>query len=79
MDSRQKNRDLRTQTSMPFIAHNVKRVKPGKDFFSANFFTLLLILCFNLFFYKSYATPAGDSPSTMGATALTNMQRFQIP
>ena len=56
MDSKQKNFDMRTQAEIPKVAHNVKRVKPGRDYFSANFFSLLLLLFYNLFFYSSYTT-----------------------
>ena len=53
LEIQQRNLDVRTQDEIPFIIHQSKRVKPGKDYFTANFFSLLMILFFNLFWYRS--------------------------
>jgi len=47
-----KNRDSRKQYEEPLVLHNVKRVKPGRDFFAMTFTTLVLIFIFNLFFFR---------------------------
>lgn len=69
----QKNLDLRTQNEMPLIHHSAKQVKPGKDFFASNFFSLLLIFVFNLFFYRNVT---GDDKS--GSLANISLDRFSI-
>lgn len=61
MESTIENRDLRTKEEEPLIIHNVKRVKPGKDYFAQSFFSLLLILAFNLFFFRNWT---GESHSS---------------
>jgi hypothetical protein len=58
----------------PKILHNVKRVKPGRDFFTQSFFSLLCILVLNLFFYRSIT---GESHASALSTA--TLQRFSIP
>jgi hypothetical protein len=70
----QKNLDIRTHAEHPWIVHNFKRVKPGKDYFSQNFFALLLILVYTLFFYRSFT---GEQQSA--ALSSLNLQRFSTP
>jgi len=53
MSKLQPNRDLRTQQDQPACAFNPNKVKPGKDYFNGNFFSLLAIFLYVLFFYKS--------------------------
>jgi hypothetical protein len=75
MSTHQSNNDLRTQNEIENnIIHNVKRVKPGRDYFSSSFFSLLLILVFNLFFFRSVT---GEQHSA--ALSSANLQRFSIP
>jgi hypothetical protein len=69
----QKNRDIRSNQEEPTKLHNVKRVKPGKDFFNQSFFSLLMIFAFNLFFYRSWT---GESHSS--ALSSANLQRFSV-
>jgi hypothetical protein len=47
--------------------HNVKKVKPGKDYFTESFFSLLLVFFYNLFFYRNIM---GESSAT-GTAALS--------
>ena len=49
----QKNLDLRTQEALPYVKHKFTKIKPGKGYFTQIFFTLLILLFFTLFFYKS--------------------------
>lgn len=69
---------MRTQEDQPFIHHNLKRVKPGRDYFAASFFSLLVILTLNLFFYRNIT---GDINSRSASDALNglNLQKFSIP
>ena len=51
MDKVQPNRDLRKINSHP-VPFNPNKVKPGKDYFNGNFFTLLIIFFYTLVFQK---------------------------
>ena len=51
MDKLQPNRDLRKINSHP-VPFNPNKVKPGKDYFNGNFFTLLIIFFYVLIFQK---------------------------
>lgn len=53
MDRIQPNRDLRTQKTEPVVFLNPNKVKPGRDYFNGNFFTLLIIFFYTLLFQKS--------------------------
>jgi len=47
MDKLQPNRDMRKQQEQP-VVFNPNKVKPGKDYFNGNFFTLLIIFFYTL-------------------------------
>lgn len=53
MDRIQPNRDLRTQKEEPMVVFNPNKVKPGRDYFNGNFFTLMLLFFYTLLFQKS--------------------------
>jgi hypothetical protein len=69
---------MRTQEHQPFIHHNLKRVKPGKDYFAASFFTLIVILSLNLFFYRNITGTANLHSASEALNGL-NLQKFSIP
>ena len=43
----QANLDIRTQLECPVKTFNANKVKPGKDHFNGNFFTLLIIFLYS--------------------------------
>ena len=53
MEKNQQNLDLRTQEDTPTIPFKYNKVKPGQDYFSGNFFTLLVLFIYTLLFYRS--------------------------
>ncbi|TNV87609.1 hypothetical protein FGO68_gene11570 [Halteria grandinella] len=73
MKTLQANRDTRTNEDEIYVLHNVKRVKPGKDYFNQSFFSLLLIFVYNLFFFRSWTGQTHAS-----ALSSANLQRFSV-
>lgn len=53
MDRYQPNLDLSRQKDNDVVPFNPNKVKPGRDYFNGNFFTLLIIFFYNLIFYKA--------------------------
>lgn len=53
MDRIQPNRDLRTQKTDATVVFNPIKVKPGRDYFNGNFFTLMVLFFYTLLFEKS--------------------------
>lgn len=53
-------------------------MKPGKDYFAASFFTLILILSLNLFFYRNITGIANMNSASEALNGL-NLQKFSIP
>lgn len=50
MEKVQPNRDMRKMHDAPTVVFDPNTVKPGKDYFNGNFFTLLLIFFYQLLF-----------------------------
>lgn len=59
------------------MLHNIKRVKPGKDYFAQSFTLLVLIFVFNLFFFRQLTQAASQANSSN--TLQLQLQRFSIP
>lgn len=53
MNMVQPNRDLRSQTTNETVLFNPNKVKPGRDYFNGNFFTLMVLFIYTLLFQKS--------------------------
>ena len=52
MDDKQRNFNILTQTEKPEIDHKVNKVKPGRDYFNGNFYSLLSLFFYSLFFWR---------------------------
>jgi hypothetical protein len=48
----QANLDMRTQHEVQVTQFNVNKVKPGTDYFNGNFFSLLVLFVYSLFFWR---------------------------
>ena len=49
----QPNHDLRTLNTDATVLFNANKVKPGKDYFNGNFFSLMVLFIYTLLFQKS--------------------------
>ncbi len=56
----QKNQDLRNNKDEPAVAHNAIKVKPGKSYFTHQFFVMIVMVFYFLFFYRNVT---GESKS----------------
>jgi hypothetical protein len=55
---------MRTQVDRPAKQFNVNKVKPGKDYFNGNFFSLLAIFLYSLFFFRHITGVKGNAELT---------------
>jgi hypothetical protein len=53
METTQPNLDMRTKGDIPTVSFDFQKMKPGADYFTGNFFTLMVLFFFILFFYKN--------------------------
>lgn len=77
MERVQPNLDLRRQNDNGVVHFNPNKVKPGRDYFNGNFFTLLIIFFYNLIFYKSI-TGASNIADNAAAIQLDHFTVTQV-
>ena len=53
MDPQQENLDMRTRDDERFVDFEASRYKPGRDYFTETFYSLLSVFAFTLLFWKS--------------------------
>ena len=58
------NSDVRTREDKPFQKHNIRLIKPGRDYYLSSFATLLTIFLYIFLFYSDITGRTGDSLST---------------
>lgn len=52
MDDKQRNFNILKQEEKPEIVHKVNKVKPGRDYFNGNFYSLLCLFFYALLFWR---------------------------
>mmetsp|Transcript_38644 Transcript_38644/g.58811 ORF Transcript_38644/g.58811 Transcript_38644/m.58811 type:complete len:208 (+) Transcript_38644:372-995(+) len=73
MHRKQENTDSRKRLHNPYVTHKFKKVKPGMDYFTEIFFTLLIIIIYTLIYWKNIS--GEDKAKSFGA-ATVSLDRF---
>ena len=70
------NIDIRSRSDEPSVPFNARKAKPGRDFFAGNFFTLLLISFYILFFFKNITGYVSSSQAGGGGAVSLQLNHF---
>jgi hypothetical protein len=73
MHKRQTNLDSSKRINHPYVTHKYKKVKPGKDYFTRIFFTLLFIIIYTLIYWKNIS---GEDKNQSFGSATMSLDRF---
>ena len=68
-----KNIDVRSKAEEPLVPFNARKAKPGRDYFTGNFFSLLAIAFYTLFFFKNIT---GYIPSNQAGAVSLQLNHF---